>query len=639
MSGCGAFDATAGALQLVVPSYGLRLVRRFGTHKVGWFLVTAFVSLAALHLLAPPTGAGLAPDVTLNIAYAIGSILLLVGMGHMETFFSQHESSRYTQEMLNSNWEEQVRKETANLAQANEALQQEIARREQAEAGLRESEAQYRFLFMENPQPMWVFDLLECRFLAVNRAALNHYGFTPEEFLRLTPQDLLPPDQVEAFVSDLSQPRAQTESRGCWKHYRKDQTLIDVELAERDLDYAGSPARLVAVTDITELRWREYENYQAQKMELMGRIAGGAAHRFNDILAVIESHTSLLRQSARDAAAVDQLQEILLATTRGTNLGHQMLAVSGRQVMQPRPLDLNRLIDNLSLILRRVVGDKVILQNLCSKNPLPIIADPKIIEHVLISLARNARDAMPEKGMVTMNTAVVRVDNPPVRRESEAGTNEFVRLSVRDTGCGMPPEVQAHLFEPFFTTKPANQGHGLGLAGVFGAVQQHSGWIECASEVGTGTEFNIFLPCASVALLPSATEIQAATTVERGTVLLVDPDDRSRGVARYVLNRNGYRVIEADCSSIALLLWERQSKNIDLLLTDLTLPGASGFDLANKLLQKRPGLKVIYACASEAELNSQAATLPPEAKLVSKPYRSDNLVENVEACFPQDRKK
>src|SRR5579862_7880008 len=143
MSGCGAFDATAGALQLVVPSYGLRLVRRFGTHRVGWFLVTAFISLAALHLLGPPTGSGLAPEMTLNIVYAIGSVLLLVGMGHMETFFKQHDNSRYTEETLNSSWEEQVRKETANLARANEALQHEIARREHAEGVLRVSEAQY----------------------------------------------------------------------------------------------------------------------------------------------------------------------------------------------------------------------------------------------------------------------------------------------------------------------------------------------------------------------------------------------------------------------------------------------------------------------------------------------------------------
>jgi PAS domain S-box-containing protein len=635
MSGFGAFDATAGALQLFVPSYGLKLVRRFGTHRVGWFLVVAFASLASLHLLEPisPVGPGFGPDLALDIVYAIGSVLLLIGMGHMHTFFSQHEHSRCTEESLNNQWEEQVKKKTAHLARANEALLEEISRREQAEAALRDSESQYRFLFTDNPQPMWVFDLQEHRFLAVNKAALHQYGFSAEEFMRLTPQDLLPPELAEDFLKDVSQPCAQAEARGCWKHYRKDQTLIDVELAARDLNYAGAPARLVVINDITELRSREGETYHARKMELVSRIAGGVAHRFNDILSVIESHTSLVRQKAQDPGAAEQLQEISALATRGTNLGYQMLAASGRQLMQPRPLDLNRLISNLSLILRRVAGDKVVFQNLCGRNPLPIMADPKIIEQVLISLVKNARDAMPEKGMLTVSTAVVRVDQPPIRRESDTNV-EFARINVRDTGCGMSFEVQAHLFEPFFTTKTADKGQGLGLACAFGAVRQHWGWIECTSQANVGTEFRIFLPCASGDLLPSVSEIQAATTVNRGTVLLVDPDDRSRGVARYVLNRNGYRVIEADSSSIAMVLWEGQARTIDLLLTDLALPGASGFDLANQLRQTRPDLKVIYACANEAELKSQEATLPKEIKWVSKPYRTDQLMETVEAFLP-----
>jgi|GEM_PF-1837416 len=638
MSGSiGAFDATAGALQLVVPSYGLKLVRRFGTHRVGWFLVVAFATLASLHLLEPvsPVGPGFGPDLALNIVYAVGSVLLLVGMGHMHTFFSQHERSQVSEESLKSHWEEQVRKKTATLERTNEALQAEIVRRQHAESILQESEAQYRFLFTENPQPMWVFDLQEYRFLAVNKAALRTYGFSSEEFMRLTPQDLLPPEQVEAFMRDVAESCAHTESRGCWQHYRKDQSLIDVELSARDLNYAGAPARLVVIHDLTQMRRREGEAFQARKLELAGRIAGGAARRFNDILSVIESHTALLRQNARDAAVAEELQEISVAITRGTNLGYQMLAASGRQAMQPRPLDLNRLITNLSLILRRVAGEKVAFKNLCGQTPLPIMADPKVMEQVLISLVKNARDAMPEKGTVTVNTAVVTVEKPPVQQNPEAsGAAEFVRITVRDTGCGMSSEVQERLFEPFFSTKDQDKGQGMGLACVFGAVRQHWGWIECTSAAGAGTEFRIFLPSVSKSLLPSVTEIQAATNVNRGTVLVVDPDDRSRGVARYVLNRNGYRVIEADSSAIALVLWEGQARHIDLVLADLALPGTSGFDLANQLLQTRPDLHVIYACADGAELKNRAVPLPEEVKCVNKPYRAEQLIELVEACLP-----
>jgi two-component system cell cycle sensor histidine kinase/response regulator CckA len=631
----GAFDATAGALQLVVPSYGLRLVRRFGVQRVGWFLVVAFASLASLHLLEPigPNGSGFGPDFALNVVYVAGSVLLLIGMGHMDTFFSQHERAAYTEQNLNGHWEEQVQKKTASLARANEALHEEIARRQHAEAILQESESQYRFLFTENPQPMWIFDLQEYRFLAVNKAALRHYGFTAEEFTRLTPQDLLPSEQAQAFMNDVAQSCVHAESRTRWQHYRKDQSLIDVELCARDLTYAGAPARLVVVNDLTEMSRRENESFQAHKMELVGRIAGGVAHRFNDVFSVIESHTALLRQNVREPASVDQLQEISVAATRGTNLGYQMLATGGRQLMQPRPLDLNRLITNLSLILRRVAGEKVLFQNLCGANALPVIADPKVLEHVLISLVKNSRDAMTDKGTVTINTAVVRVAKPPIKENPESTISEFVRISVRDNGCGMTPEVQQRLFEPFFTTKTADKGQGLGLACVFGAVRQHWGWVECTSAVGSGTEFKIFLPCVSQSLLPSVTEIQAATTVNRGTVLVVDPDDRSRGVARYVLNRNGYRVIEADSSSIALVLWEGQARNIDVVLTDLALPGTSGFDLANQLRQARPDLKVVYACANEAELKNH----PEDVKSVSKPYRSDQLAETIEALLPRER--
>jgi len=639
MIGVGAIDLSAGALQLVVPSYGLRLVRRFGVQRVGWFLVVAFATLASLHLLEPvgPSGRGFGPDFALNVVYVAGSVLLLIGMGHMDTFFSAHERARSKEENLNEHWQSQVERKTIHLTRANEALQQEIARRQHAEALLQESESQYRFLFTENPQPMWVFDLEQSRFLTVNKAALRHYGYSPDEFMRLTPQDLLPSEQVEAFTREISQSCAHAESRSCWQHYRKDQTLIDVELSMRDLSFAGGPARLIVINDLTQRRRRENETFRAHKMEMTARISGGAAHRFNDILSVIETHTALLRQSVKEPAASEQLQEISVAATRGTNLGYQLLATSGRQLMQPRPLDLNRLITNLSLILRRVAGDKVLFQNLVGRAPVPVIGDPKVIENVLISLVKNARDAMPEKGTVTVNTAMVQIAKPPIRQDPESTTSEFVRISVRDTGCGMTPEVQEHLFEPFFTTKGPDKGQGLGLACVLGAVRQHWGWIEYTTTPGAGTEFRIFLPCISEALLPSVTQIQAATTVNRGTVLLVDPDDRSRGVARYVLNRNGYRVIEADSSSIALVLWEGQARQVDLVLTDLALPGSSGFDFANQLRQSRPDFKVIFACASEAELKSQAANSAEDMKWVSKPYRSDQLAEIVEGMLPQTR--
>lgn len=622
----GDFGVAAGALQLFVPSYGLRLVRRFGVSRVGWFVVTSFVALAALHCLEPmgPAHSGFGPELMLNCVYAIGSVLLLIGMGHIETLFSQYDRSHSKEKSLSNDWEARVKKETAGMARANDSLKYEVGRLKQAEAVLRESEAQYRFVFTENPEAMWILDLQEYRFLGVNKAALRIYGFTPEEFMRLTLQDLLPPEHLDEFMADISRSCTRSESHGRWQHYRKDQTLMDVEVAARDFNYGGAPARLVVVTDISMRLRREIETFQVRKMELAALITGGVAHSYGETLKVIENGTALLRPLTHDPASTGHLQEIAMATTRGNNLTYQMLAASGQQPIQLRPLDLNRLIGNLSLILRRLCGDKVTFQNQCGPNPLPMMGDPQVIEYVMMNLVKNARDAMPEKGMVVISTAIVRVEAPPIQQQ-DPDNKEFVRLTLRDTGCGMTPEAQDHLFEPFFTTK--EEASGLGLAGVFGAVRQHWGWIECSTAVQSGTEFKIFLPSISPSLLPSASEMQAATALDRGSVLLVDPDDRSRGVARYILNRNGYRVVEADSASIAQLLWGGQARSIDLLLTDFTLPGGSGFDLANQLRQTRPDLKVIYAFL---ETDGNRPELPEDSLAISKPYQADLLIECVE---------
>lgn len=629
----GDFGVAAGALQLVVPSYGLRLVRRFGTHRVGWFLVTAFCSLAALHLLESmrPANWGVAPDLMLNLVYAVGSVLLLIGMGHIDSFFTQTERSRTSEEMLSSHWEAQIRKETAGLAKANEALQLELAHRKHAEAALRESEAQYRFVFLENPLPMWILDLRECRFLAVNKAATSHYGYTAEEFMQLAPQNLLPPEQAQSFIEEISKAYSRMESRGRWSHYRKDRSLAEVEVAVRDFSYAGVPARLAVIEDVTQQRLNENERFQAGKMELACRMAGGVAYHFNDILGAIENHTSALRQKTQDPASAAHLQNLTLATNRGSNLAYQLLAASGQQNMRPRPLDVNRLTMNLSLVLRRIVGDKGILQIVCGLTPLPVMADAQVVEHILMTLVKNATEAIPERGTIAVSTTVVHAP-----KQNDEQTTEFVRISVRDNGCGMSPDIQEHLFEPFFTTKQPAGGIGLGLAGVYGATRQLGGWVECLSTEESGTEIRVCLPCVPEAALTSDTEMRAATAVIRGTILVVDPDDRSRAVARYVLNRHGYRVVEADSCALAQMLWDGQARNIDLVLTDVTLPESSGFDLINGLRQKRSDLKVAYAC-TEDELKQLKPALSEDAIVISKPYHSEKLMEMVETVCKKGR--
>jgi CheY-like chemotaxis protein len=278
-------------------------------------------------------------------------------------------------------------------------------------------------------------------------------------------------------------------------------------------------------------------------------------------------------------------------------------------------------------MLQKLVGDSVVLQTSLKGNLPNVAADPHLIEHVLINLVLNAREALSLGGRLTISTSTIRVDEGFDKADYRIAPGEYVCFGVEDNGCGMTPEVQAHVFEPFFTTREVGRGTGLGLASIYGTVKQHSGWVEFTSETGVGTEFRVFLPLAPAA--PLAVPVKPAMGIPRSgkTILLVEPNDRSRAMARFILERWGYRIIEVDSASIALLFWEQQSANIDLLITELSLPKEQcGKKLANRLRQSKPSLKVIYT--SEPEPN-QAASSAGELLCLSKPFNPDKLLRMV----------
>jgi len=628
-----------GALQLTVPSYALRLVRRYGAERVGWYVVIAFSSLALLHLVGPlkPAGAGSTWHAMPDVVYAIGSVLLLIGMGHIETLFAERERVRANERPFADNHETPVAEASSDLAKVNQELVAELGRRDQIEKALIESEAQYRLVFTENPQPMWIFDVRSSRFLAVNNAALRQYGFTPQEFSALTVRDLLPGATVGKFLEYVAKACTRTEVRGHWQHYKKDGTPIDVEISATDITYAGSPARLVLVEDVSQRRQRELASRQAQKMEFIGRVAGGVAHHFNNMLTVVQGHTSVLLKRLHESTTVEQLNQIASATTHGAALANQLLVAGGRHPALLEPLELNALIRNQMQTLRRVVGDRIVIENTCGSFLAPVVADRYLIEYVLLNLVLNARDAMQKGGTITITTATLRLDEAQVQGNHEAKSGEFIRLVVSDTGCGMASDVQARLFEPFATTKEIGKGTGLGLAGVYGAVKQMAGWIEITSDVGVGTEVRVFLPPAPAAEVLARIQAKAAAPVVKGTVLLVEPEDKMRGLARCVLNWNDYKVIEADNSETALVLWGSQASTVDLLLTDINLPGEiTGRDLADRLQKAKPGLKVMYTSASVAGEEGQCPALPEDLKFIPKPYTPNKLVQAVQNCLSCD---
>jgi two-component system cell cycle sensor histidine kinase/response regulator CckA len=633
MFGLGIYSWIAGALQLFVPSYALRLVRRFGTQRVGWFIVTAFVSLALLHLLGPqkPGKSVFASAAGMELIYAVGSVLLIIGMGHMETIFAEREQAQSSKESLKRQLESRVQEETTFLARTNQTLIHEIARRDEIQSSLEESRARYQSLFTGNPQPMWILDARTGRFLAVNRAALDQYGFSEEEFLGLGGSDLLLPAAVAGFLQDLAKPCGGPQARGIWRHCRKDGTLIDVDTTAVDLMYEGSPARLVVATDVTRRRRRELQLRKLHKMEVIGQVAGGVAHHFNTLFARIETQTAALRNHPLDLKSAEEVEHISAAVKQAAALTRQLLIAGGRQPASSEPLDLNGLIRNLAPTLRRLTGEGVLLESALGSRLPPVTADPRLLEHVILHLVQNARQAMNDSGTLTIGTAKVHLEKDDAAMDPEARAGDFVRMEVRDTGCGMTPQLQSHLFEPFFTTREGNQGIGLGLASVYGAVKQMSGWITLSTHDGTGTECRVFLPCALPAIAPPQPLLPATSAQAKGIVLLVEAEDRARALARFVLNRHGYRVIEADSADTAMVLWAGQAGYIDLLLVSSTLPrGTTGRELATRLVNSKPSLKVIYSCEPNAEAEPQADAPDSHAIVVTKPFAAEALVRSVE---------
>lgn len=623
----GWFSLVAAALQLVVPTYGLRLLRLFGAQRVGWFLVMAFSSLALAHLL----NVGPASASTLDFVCAGASVILVIGMAHLETLFAERVQSEKKEATINSKWETTLLEKN----RAVESLVLDNALRDQRENALAESEAHYRFLFSENPQPMWIFDLRSFRLLAVNKAAQRQYGFTPQELTGLKAQDLLPADAVSAFMLDVSKPCSGVESRGVWRHRCKDGSLIDVEVTAVDLRFADCPARVILAHDISERRRREMQFRLAQKLETIEQVAGGTAQHLSGLMTVIDGHASVLLQKACDTKTAEQLKLISSSAHRAAALTRQLLAVGGRHVMEKTVLDLNTVVRNLNPMIRRLLGEFITLEERYASHLPAIEGDAHLLEHILINLVLNGRDAMASGGTLTLITSGVRVGEGDVQAGIRAG--DYVCLAVRDTGCGISPEVQAHLFEPFFTTKDHGRATGLGLASVRGAVRQHGGWIEYSTEPGTGTEFRVFLPgtlAAPVSRRAAAAVVTAAAPPVRETVLLVEPNDRVRGLARFVLNRHGYRVIEAEGGPTALFLWEGQGSTVDLLLVDITLSEElSGRALAEQLKQSRPHLKVLFTFGTDESGNPQDAALAEESQFILKPFTPERLLQGVQNCL------
>lgn len=630
MTALACLQLLATALELTVPSYALRLVRRFGAARVGWFLVIVFASLALLHLVGPSRVGwwGINPNIIKNAVYVVASILLLIGMGHLDTLWSERQRVERQKQELKSSCESKAKEQTTDLLQINSGLVQVVEHHELTIRELTESEQQFRQLFESNPQPMWLLDLRTGRFLAVNAAAQRQYGFTSNEFLALNARDLLAGGTSAAFERDMAKPCSTPEIRGNWRHRRKDHSALEVEITCLDLKHGDCPARLVLANDVSLRRQRETEMCATQKREAFAHLATGAAHHLDGIVAAVEAHVATLLQRPLDPLTTSELQQLSRALHRGAALSRQLMTFGGQQTLRLEPLDLSALIRFQDRTLRRLLSEAIVFQHSLAMQLPPIMADRRLIEHVITNLVLNARDALHHGGQLILETAPAEITEPPAASGALV-QNNFVRLTVRDNGCGMSPEVKAHLFEPFFTTRPERHALGLGLASVYGAVQQHGGWIECFSEPGRGTEMNVFLPCAD-----ATTAATIAPPPVHGTILVIEPDDAVRGTARHILDSHGYRVIEAMDAGMATLMWEAQSTQIDLVLTSLNLGGGpSARALASAWREAKPELKIAFVAEDILDAAAEDPTIFEDGKVLAKPYSVEQLLHIIHASL------
>jgi len=511
-----------------------------------------------------------------------------------------------------------------------QGLYRELERKtEQELAALRMSDERHRLLFQENPLPIWVIDAETLQYVAINNSMIATYGYSREELLTMTVADLKLPDDVPAMVESIAiAALGGVVHIGVRKHRRKDGTVLDMDITTHPMTFEGRRCILGIAMDTTRARRLAEDLRQSQKMEAIGQLAGGVAHDFNNILAVILANAEFaLEDLGPNDVGVEQLEEIRDAANRATGLTRQLLTFSRKQKRQPRPLALNAVVTGIEAMLTRIVGEDIVMSATIAPDLGTIEADRGEIEQILMNLVVNARDAMARGGKLALETTNTIVD-ALLATHLGVTPGRYIVLSVTDSGCGMSDAIRERIFEPFFTTKPIDRGTGLGLATVFGIVKQANGGIDVESEIGRGTTFRIYWPRSDAAI--TTTPIPRFVPPRgTGTILIVEDDRQLRQILRQFLTSWGYTLLEAPNGAAALELLRDHPGTIELLLTDLVMPDLDGRSLSQQMLLQRPETKIVFMSGYTEHVALSNAALGPADVFLQKPFTAQALAEKL----------